>query len=135
MMTQSKGGNGAFILGLILFVLVKFFGRRLWKYRIILGILLLMGIVFGSAAIVAYGRQHERLPGGNSMLVRWHTGKAGPDDLRPFLTGVGGGNFGFLYPRYKTPAASKPFWIRTMSFCHCSVNTARWECWRFWPRF
>ena len=107
-MTQSKGGNGAFVLGLFLFILLGFFGKRLWKYRIVLGILLLIVIVSGSMLVIIYGCQHNRLPGGNSMLVRWQYWQSTAQMIGDhFWTGVGGGNFSFLYPLYKNPAASE----------------------------
>lgn len=108
LMTQSKGGIGAFVIGLFLLVVLSVFGRRLWKHRLVIGILLLVGIAAAGAAVISYGSTHGRLPGGNSMLVRWQywqsTAEMTGDHL---LTGVGGGNFRFFYPLYKPAAASE----------------------------
>ena len=107
-LTQSKGGIGAFVIGVILLVALGFFGKRLWKYRIALGVLLLVGIVLAGAGIIAYGCEHGRLPGGNSMLVRWQYWQSTARMIGDHVwTGVGGGNFQFLYPLYKAPAASE----------------------------
>ncbi len=104
--TQSKGGIGALIIGIFLLAVFGFFGKKLWKYRVVLGVLLLAGIVIASAAVVMYGVNHGRLPGGNSMLVRWQYWQSASQMIsnHPW-TGVGGGNFTLFYPQYKTPAA------------------------------
>ena len=64
--------------------------------------------VAGSGMVVNYGLTNGRLPGGNSMLVRWQywdaSGKMYADHL---LTGVGPGNFAHFYPHYKPAAASE----------------------------
>jgi len=56
--------------------------------------------------VVGYGLMKHRLPGGNSMLVRWQYWRASAQMYadKP-LTGVGPGNFVNYYPRYKDPAA------------------------------
>ncbi|MBL7214920.1 MAG: O-antigen ligase family protein [Phycisphaerae bacterium] len=107
-LTQSKGGIGAFIIGVILLFIMSIFGKRLWKYRLVVGILLLIGIVLAATAVIVYGGEHGRLPGGNSMLVRWQYWQSTARMIGDhFLTGVGGGNFQFYYPLYKNPAASE----------------------------
>jgi hypothetical protein len=108
MLTQSKGGIGAFIIGACLLAILAYFGKRLWKHRIVVGIFLLLGIVLGIGALIAYGVRHGRLPGGNSMLVRWQYWQSTAAMIGDhFWTGVGGGNFGSYYFFYKNPAASE----------------------------
>ena len=105
-MTKSKGGNGALIVGIMLLAALGFFGKRLWKHRFTLGFLLLAGLFLASVLVVIYGRDHGRLPGGNSMLVRWQYWQSAVKMIGDhFWTGVGGGNFMVYYPMYKTPAA------------------------------
>ena len=107
-LTQSKGGIGAFILGLGLFVVSSLFGKTIWKRRRLFGILFLLLIVLSAGAVIAYGLEHGRLPGGNSMLVRWQYWQSTAVMIRDHIaTGVGGGNFPEFYMHYKVPAASE----------------------------
>jgi hypothetical protein len=110
LLTQSKGGILAFLVaGAVL-------GAALWIRRwfaaqtkqvligaMLVGVLLLGGL---SYALISYGLEHGRLPGGNSMLVRWQYWEAAGRMYanHPF-TGVGPGNFASHYPHYKPPAA------------------------------
>jgi hypothetical protein len=106
LLTQSKGGIGAFALAVMLGVVTRLFGERLWRHRAAVGIFLLAGVVLAVIVIAAYGIQHGRLPGGNSMLVRWQYWQSTIGMIADHaVTGVGGGNYGFLYPLYKEPAA------------------------------
>ncbi len=107
-LTQSKGGIGAFILGLGLLVVLSVFGKAIWKRRRLFGVLALLLIVLAAGAVVAYGLEHGRLPGGNSMLVRWQYWQGAVAITRDHIvTGVGGGNFTDYYTHYKNPAASE----------------------------
>ena len=116
-MTQSKGGIGALIIGLLMFVLLSVFGKRLWKYRVAVGIVVLVAMVAIAGVVVSYGRQHGRLPGGNSMLVRWQYWQSTAEMIRDHVcTGVGGGNFSEFYTQYKNAAASE-----TIQNPHCWI--------------
>ena len=107
-LTQSKGGIGAFALGVIVLILLLILGRTLWRHRRIIGILVLLLIVVAGGVIIYYGLQHGRLPGGNSMLVRWQYWVGAAKMIADHgLTGVGGGNFPTFYTQYKLPAASE----------------------------
>lgn len=110
LLTQSKGGILAFFAGLMIFGLLM--GVNTWlgaRRRRVLAIAvpgaLLLAIALGCLAVL-YGLQHDRLPGGNSMLVRWQywTASARMYADHPW-TGVGPGNFSNYYPHYKPPAA------------------------------
>jgi hypothetical protein len=88
------------------------FGNWLRAYKktiliVCLLLCLLLGIA-GGLLMARYGLSHGRLPGGNSMLVRWQywhaSAKMYNDHL---LTGVGPGNFAHFYPHYKPAAASE----------------------------
>jgi hypothetical protein len=89
-----------------MFIAHLLFGSRLKNHKkaILTGCLLL--VLAGGGAVVLYGLIYNRLPGGNSMLVRWQywcsTAKMCADHP---LTGVGGGNFIYFYPRYKPASA------------------------------
>lgn len=106
LLTQSKGGGGAFIIGLLTFIVLSVFGKAIWKHRRVAGILILLLLVTATGVIIHYGMKHGRLPGGNSMLVRWQYWVSTASMVRDhFITGVGGGNFSEYYTHYKDPAA------------------------------
>jgi O-antigen ligase len=109
-LTQSKGGILAFFAGLALYGLLAGLDRWLpvWKRRLLpvlvpLAVLLAAGAGY---AMIRYGMTHGRLPGGNSMLVRWQywvaSAKMAADHP---LTGIGPGNFSDYYTHYKPAAA------------------------------
>jgi O-antigen ligase len=103
---RSKGGTTAFVLALLLFIVLLCFGSFIKRHRKLILVLVLLIAVVGVAVVVNYGLKHGRLPGGNSMLVRWQywTGAVKMYAGHP-LTGVGPGNFNSYYPHYKAPAA------------------------------
>lgn len=104
--TKSKGAIAAAIPAAVAFIALLYFRDWITRHKkVILLVLLLLAVVAG-AAIVRYGLAHGRLPGGNSMLVRWQywhaSAKMYADNP---LNGVGPGNFGKSYHRYKPPEA------------------------------
>ncbi len=105
-LTHSKGAAAAFILTAGMFGVYFYFGHWLREHKktVLIGVLLLFVIVV--TGIIVYGTTHDRLPGGNSILVRWQywqsSAKMYADN---YLTGVGPGNFGYYYSHYKNPAA------------------------------
>jgi len=109
-LTQSKGGILAFCAGVAVFAVLM--GIRRWlgartrfAMAFFMTTFLLLVAVVGCAA-VRYGLQHGRLPGGNSMLVRWQYWTASAQMYADHpLTGVGPGNFSDHYPHYKPAAA------------------------------
>lgn len=107
-LTKSKGGLASMAAGLGLFGIWLIFGKWLRQRPRTVGAVVLVLIAAGAAIATAYGAEHGRLPGGNSMLVRWQywTSAAAMIGDHP-LTGVGGGNFSDYYFRYKVPAASE----------------------------
>lgn len=108
LLTQSKGGLGAMGLGMVLLAVMSVFGGRLWKHRLAAGVVLLIGIGLATTAIIGYGTRYGRLPGGNSLLVRWQYWQSTARMIGDHaLTGIGGGNFRFFYPFYKIPAATE----------------------------
>lgn len=104
--TKSKGAVAAAILAAVIFIVFLRFGDWLKKHRNALLLACLLLAVAAAAAVVTYGLTHHRLPGGNSMLVRWQYWAASAKMYADHpLTGVGGGNFADFYTRYKPPAA------------------------------
>jgi O-antigen ligase len=105
-LTRSKGAIIGLIFATVVLILFLFFGNWLKTHkRAILAACLLLGIA-GVWAIVSYGLSHGQLPGSGSMLVRWQYWHASAKMYadQP-LTGVGPGNFGVFYTRYKPAAA------------------------------
>jgi len=109
-LTQSKGGILAFLAGLTLCGLLT--GLDHWfpaRKQRILTIVVPLVLLFAAGAgygIVNYGMKHGRLPGGNSMLVRWQYWAASAQMIADHpLTGVGPGNFSDYYSRYKPAPA------------------------------
>jgi O-antigen ligase len=103
--TRSKGAIAAFLVCVVIFMLLVRFGDRIKRHRKIILLFLLLLVVAVGSAIVTYGLSHDRLPAGNSMLVRWQYWKASVKMCAEHLfTGVGPGNFAIFYPAYK-PAA------------------------------
>jgi hypothetical protein len=109
-LTQSKGGVTAF------FVAAALLGGLLaWRKQpparrkaLLIGAALLctLAVVAVVYAAVSYGMKHGRLPGGNSMLVRWQYWAASARMIADHpLTGVGPGNFATYYSHYKPDAA------------------------------
>jgi len=104
--TRSKGATAASLIAAAMFALYLVSGNWLRAHkRLILTACLLLGLA-GGAAVANYGQTHGRLPGGNSMLVRWQywhaTARMYADHP---LKGVGPGNFTHYYLHYKPCAA------------------------------
>lgn len=103
---QSKGALGAMVIGIGLFLAWRWYREWIFRRRVVLTIAILFSAIMGVGAIIHTGLQQGRLPGGNGMLVRWQYWTATSQMIREHaLTGVGGGNFGIQYPRYKAPEA------------------------------
>jgi len=113
--THSKGAISAAAIALVLFFVLLGFGNWFSVHRkVILTVCLLLAVAAG-LVVVAYGVSHDRLPGGNSMLVRWQYWRASTQMIADHpLTGVGPGNFSDFYRRYKPASAPE-----TVSDPHC----------------
>ncbi len=115
-LTHSKGAIAAFLVALIIFALLLLIKRpKLFKN------IILIAFVIGALALVPtviyLGLHSDRLPGGNSVLVRWQYWLASAKILADHpLTGVGPGNFTTAYYQYKIPAA-----LETVSDPHSFV--------------
>ncbi len=108
-LTQSKGGILAFLAGIAVFGLLPALRRRFGTSKRILAAVVVAAVLLVAGAgyaIVLYGLKHDRLPGGNSMLVRWQYWVASAQMYSDYpLTGVGPGNFSDYYSHYKPAAA------------------------------
>jgi hypothetical protein len=109
-LTQSKGGILAFFIGAALCGLLAGLDRWLpaLKRRLLLVVVPLAALLAAGAgyAMIRYGMTHGRLPGGNSMLVRWQYWAASAKMFAQHpLTGIGPGNFSEYYTHYKPAAA------------------------------
>jgi O-antigen ligase/tetratricopeptide (TPR) repeat protein len=119
LMTRSKGGFVGFVVAALLLAALWTIDRWAvaWRRRA-LTLIVTVGIVVmaaGGHATVRYGMDHGRLPGGNSMLVRWQYWTASMQMYADHATfGVGPGNFSYYYPHYKPPAA-----LESVSDPHC----------------
>lgn len=119
LLTKSKGGVLAFCVAAGLFAIFLLLRRRLAAHRRLawvvgVSLVLATSLAVGAAA-VSYGRRHDRLPGGNSMLVRWQYWRASVQMYGDHaLAGVGPGNFAQNYTRYKPASAPE-----SVSDPHC----------------
>jgi hypothetical protein len=104
--TASKGAIVAAVIAVVMFAAYLLLGDWLKRHKtaIVAGCLLIV-LACGCIA-VTYGVKHDRLPGGNSMLVRWQYWRASAQMCAEHpLAGVGPGNFTHFYPKYKPAAA------------------------------
>ena len=116
LLTHSKGAIAAFLLAAAIFFFLLRSKRLKLSKNIILVFCFIAIAAFASAA-AWYGLKSGRLPGGNSMLVRWQYWNASVKMfLDNHLMGIGGGNFSSYYPQYKPSSAPE-----TVSDPHCFV--------------
>ena len=119
LLTKSKGGILGFLVAASLFGLWVLLRPKLAAHRksalALFGSLALILVLGIGYATISYGLEHGRLPGGNSMLVRWQYWHASAQMVadHPF-TGVGPGNFAHNYPHYKPAAA-----LESVADPHC----------------
>jgi O-antigen ligase len=102
----SKGAAAAAFIGAVMFAVWIFFRKIISEKRNLLFFAALLGGGFAVTAIIGFAAYTAKLPGGNSMLVRaeyWFA--AARIIANNFLTGIGGGNFGYYYTLFKMPAA------------------------------
>ena len=106
LITRSKGAIAASLVTVSMFIVYLMLGNWLKKYKKTIFIVCLLSFVVISFIVVHYGISHGRLPGGNSMLVRWQYWSGATQMYADHpVTGVGGGNFGIFYTHYKTASA------------------------------
>ena len=104
--TRSRGAIIASLAATAMFIAYLLFGNWLKRYKKAIFIVCLLFFVAGGFVVIRYGITRGRLPGGNSMLVRWQYWSGATKMYADHsITGVGGGNFGSFYPRYKAASA------------------------------
>ena len=104
--TMSKGATIATLFAAAMFVIYLCFRNRLRNQKKAVLIICLLLALAGTSVLVRYGITYDRLPGGNSMLVRWQYWQASIKMYADHsLTGVGPGNFASFYPHYKPASA------------------------------
>jgi O-antigen ligase len=105
-LTKSKGAVIGLILALFLLSALFLFRKLPEVYKKITLVLCLLICFALGGILIRYGLAYGRLPGGNSMLVRWQYwhGSAKMYADHPW-TGVGPGNFSNYYSHYKPAAA------------------------------
>ena len=105
-LTHSKGAIGALLIAALAYAVWSFKREWLAKNKIAVTVVLAALMLLLGGGVVWYGLNHGRLPGGNSMLVRWQYWSATAKMIVAHpLAGVGGGNFDSYYQYYKLPAA------------------------------
>jgi O-antigen ligase len=104
--TRSKGAIAASLIAAVMFIAFLYFGNWLKLHKKAILLLCLLFFIAAGCAVVAYGLTHDRLPGGNSMLVRWQYWHAAAKMYADhWLAGVGPANFAHFYTHYKPAAA------------------------------
>ncbi len=104
-LTRSKGAIGGVVIAAAAFGLYRIFGKYLKNYRLGFLVVILAAVLLAGLLLIWYGIENDRLPGGNSMLVRWQYWDSSAEMVKDHPFGVGGGGFGTFYPRYKNPAS------------------------------
>jgi O-antigen ligase len=105
-LTKSKGSIIGLIFALVLIVTYLSLEKFIKTHRKIIFAACVLSVIAGGVAISWYGLKHDRLPGGDSMLVRWQYWHASAKIYADHpLTGVGPGNFASFYSHYKPAAA------------------------------
>ncbi|MFB0555329.1 MAG: O-antigen ligase family protein [Phycisphaerae bacterium] len=106
LITKSKGAIIALLFAAVMFVIYLCLGNWLKAHKKAVLTLCLLLALGGTWVVIWYGLSHGRLPGGNSMLVRWQYWRASVKMYADHsLTGVGPGNFAHFYPHYKPASA------------------------------
>ncbi len=104
--TRSRGAIMASLAATAMFIAFLLFRNWLNTYKKAIFIVCLLFFIIIGCVVVQYGITRGRLPGGNSMMVRWqYWGGAAKMYADHPVTGVGGGNFGTFYTHYKTASA------------------------------
>ncbi|MHC4842243.1 MAG: O-antigen ligase family protein [Planctomycetota bacterium] len=106
LITKSKGALLSAFFSALCLTSFLLFPNWLKKHRKLVFSIVLILVVLACIFIFNYGQTHGRLPGGNSMLVRWQYWVSTAKMIADYpLTGVGPGNFSYYFTHYKFPGA------------------------------
>ncbi len=104
--TKSKGAIAGLVAAAAIFVTLLYFSDWIRNHRRSLVTICLLTFILAASILVFFGLTHDKLPGGNSMLVRWQYWIASVEMFADHpLTGVGPANFSNFYTYYKPAAA------------------------------
>jgi len=105
-LTRSKGAFIGLLFALVVFIASIRYSNWLIAHKKLILFTCLVVLIAATYAIASYGLKYNRLPGGNSMLVRWQYWRAAAQMYADHpVRGVGPGNFAYYYTRYKPPSA------------------------------
>jgi hypothetical protein len=106
LLTKSKGALIGLATGLMALAGWHYGKDFIRKHRCALGITVLLCLALLTWALGTYGLKHGRLPGGQSMLVRWQYWHAAGQLIREHpICGIGPGQFSYYYHYVKPPEA------------------------------
>ena len=103
---RSRGAIMASLAATAMFIAFLLFRNWINTYKKAIFVVCLLFFIIIGCVVVQYGITRGRLPGGNSMMVRWQYWGGAVKMCADYpVTGVGGGNFGSFYPHYKAASA------------------------------
>jgi hypothetical protein len=105
-LTRSKGAFIGLLFALVVFIASIRYSNWLIAHKKLIILICLVTLITVTYAITSYGLKYNRLPGGNSMFVRWQYWRAAAQMYADHpVRGVGPGNFAYYYTRYKPASA------------------------------
>jgi len=104
-LTVSKSALMAIVIAALVAMVVLRFGRQITKHFRLAVIVTALLVLSTTVALITYGKLAGTLPT-RSMATRWHYWQAGWQIFLDHpLRGIGPGNFGQVYLKYKLPQA------------------------------
>ena len=104
-LARSHGAILAITISLLLLAVRLKLSSFILRHKRLILLVIIGATLLVVASIIGYGINHSKLPGGNSMLVRWQYWVASVDIIKDYPLGTGGGNFANAYLKHKIPAA------------------------------
>jgi hypothetical protein len=105
-LTKSKGALIGLATGLAALIVWHYGKGFICKHKRLIFMGMLLCLVLLTWALVSYGMEHGRLPGGQSMLVRWQYWHATARLIQVHpVFGIGPGQFSYYYNYVKPPEA------------------------------
>ncbi len=104
-LARSHGAILATTISLLLLATRLKLSSFILRHKRLILLVIIVASLLVITSTIGYGIDHSRLPGGNSMLVRWQYWVASVDIIKDSPLGIGGGNFANAYLKHKIPAA------------------------------